>query len=120
MYVVNQVPKSINKRLTNISKNESSFNRAKQPYQEALAKGGHKDELKYDTGNDKKTKKKENSSYFTQPFCLSVETKIGKRFLQIVSRNFGPMHLYYKIYSRKLLKILYSCMPKHEEPDIVL
>ena len=57
-YVVNQVPKSINKRLTTISKNESSSNRAKQHYQEALAKRGHKHELKYNAGNDKNTKKK--------------------------------------------------------------
>ena len=38
-YVVNQVPKSINKRLTTISKNESSFNRAKQHYQKKKTKG---------------------------------------------------------------------------------
>ena len=90
-------------------------------YQEALVKGGEKYDLKYNAGKDKKTKRKsKNILYFTPPFCLSVETKTSKRFLEIVSRNFGPMHLYYKIYSRKLLKILYSCMPKHEEPDIVL
>ena len=75
-YVVNQVPKSVNKRLTTISKNESSFNRAKQHYQEALVKGGHKHELKYNTGNDKKTKRK-NILYLTPTFCLSVKTKIG-------------------------------------------
>ena len=39
-YVINQVSISINKKLTTISKNESSFNRAKQHYHEALAKGG--------------------------------------------------------------------------------
>ena len=109
-YVVNQVPKSINKRLTTISKNESSLNRAKQHYQEALAKGWHKHELKYYAGNDKKTKRK-NILYFTPSFCLSVETKIGKRFLKIVSRNFSLMHPYHKIFNRKLLKISYSCMP---------
>ena len=38
-YVVNQVPESINKRLTTISKNESSFNRAKQHYQKKKTKG---------------------------------------------------------------------------------
>ena len=31
-YVVNQVPKSINKRLTTTSKNKSSYSRAKQHY----------------------------------------------------------------------------------------
>ena len=61
------------------------FNRAKQHYQEALVKGVHKHDLKYNAGNDKKTK---NILYSTPPFCLSVETKIGKRLLEIFSRNF--------------------------------
>jgi len=111
-YVVRQIPKSINKRLSTISKNENSFNRAKEHYQEALTKGGHKHELKYSTGNEKNTRRKrKNILYFTPPFCLSVETKIGKRFLEIVSRNFGPTHPYHRIFNRKLLKISYSCMP---------
>ena len=41
-YVVNQVPKSINKRLTTISKIVSFSKTAKQHYQEALATGGNK------------------------------------------------------------------------------
>ena len=44
-YVVKQIPKSINKRLTTISKDEYAFKRAKEHYQEALIKGGHKHEL---------------------------------------------------------------------------
>ena len=108
--MVNKVQKSINKRLTTISKNESSFNRAKQYYQEALAKGDHKHDLKYNPGNEKKTKSK-NTPYFRPPFCSSVETKIGKRFLEIISRNFNPMYPYHKIFNKKLLKISYSCMP---------
>ena len=63
-YVVDQVPKSINKRLTTISKNESFFNRAKQNYQKALVKGDYTPHyLKYNAGNDKKTKMK-NVLYF--------------------------------------------------------
>ena len=61
-YVVNQVLKSTNKRLTTISRNESSFNRAKQHYQKALAKGGQKHDLKYNTSNDKKIKKKRKNN----------------------------------------------------------
>ena len=57
-YVVNQVPKSINKRLTILSKEKSYFNRAKGQNQEVLVKGGHKHELKYKVGNGEKTKRK--------------------------------------------------------------
>ena len=57
-YVVNQVPKSINKRLTILSKEKSYFNRAKGQNQEVLVKGGHKHELKYKVGYGEKTKRK--------------------------------------------------------------
>ena len=63
---------------TVILKIERSFNRAQQHYPESLAKGGHKHELNYNTGNDKKTKREsKNILYFTPPFCLLVQTKIG-------------------------------------------
>ena len=49
-------------RLTTISRNELSYNRAKQHYQEALAKGGHRHDLKYNAGNSKKTKIKNKNT----------------------------------------------------------
>ena len=111
-YVVNQIPKSINKRLTTISKDEYSFKRAKEHYQEALIKGGHKHELVFNAEKSKGNKRKrKNILYFTPPFCITVETNIGKRFLEIVSRNFDSTHPYHKIFNRKLLKLSYSCMP---------
>ena len=98
--------------LTIISKNESSFNREKHHYQEALSKGYHKHDLKYNASNDRKTKKKrKNNLYFTSPFCLSVETKIDKRFSRNCQLKLLSMHPYHKIFKRKLLKISYSCMP---------
>ena len=42
---------------------------------------------------------------------MLVETNIIKRILEIISRNFGPMPTYHKIFNRKPLKISYSCMP---------
>ena len=44
-YVVNQIPKSTNKRLKTTSNDEYSFKRVKEHYQEALITGGHKHEL---------------------------------------------------------------------------
>ena len=87
-YVVNQIPKSINKRLKTISKDENSFKRAKEHYQEALFKGGHKHELIFNAekSNDNRRKRR-NILYFTPPVCTPVKTKISKRFVEINSRN---------------------------------
>ena len=55
-------------------------------------------------------RKSKNILHFTPPLWLSVETKIGKRFLEIVhNQNLGPTHPHHKIFNRKLLKISYSC-----------
>ena len=65
-YVVRQIPKSINKRLSIISKNENSFDRAKEHYQEALTKGGHKHKLKYSSGNGRTREGKEKTYYISR------------------------------------------------------
>ena len=58
-----------------------------------------------------KCNKRKNSLYFIPPFCITDETKISKQLLEIVSRKFDSMQPYHKILIRKLLKLLYSCMP---------
>ena len=111
-YVIKHIPKSINKRLTTLSKDEYSFKRAKVRYKEPLIKGGHKHKLVFNAEKSKGDKRKrKNMLYFTLPFCTMVETKIGKRFLEIVNRNFDSRHLYYSIFNRKLLKLACTCMP---------
>ena len=81
----------IKKILTTTFKDEYSFKRVKEHYQEALITGGHKHELVLNAVRANVMKGKKNL-YFTPPFCTMVETKIGKRFLEIVSRNFDSTY----------------------------
>ena len=113
-YVIKHIPQSINGRLQRISKNATAFQGAREYYQDALKKGGHQHVLSYQPENEKKKNKKrkrKNIIFFNPPYCKSVETRIGKCFLDLVDRNFGNKHPYHKIFNRKLLKISYSCMP---------
>ena len=69
---VNQVPKSISKRLTALSKNNHSFNRVKNHYNEVLSKGGHTNELKYNASKGKQIKRESKNvlhitSFFVYP-----------------------------------------------------
>jgi hypothetical protein len=45
--ILRNIPLSINKRLTEISSDEESFQRASQQYQQALQNSGYKHQLKY-------------------------------------------------------------------------
>jgi len=51
--IIKNIPKSVNKRLSTISTNESTFNKAAPPYQEALNKSGFKYMLKHEADEDK-------------------------------------------------------------------
>ena len=49
--ILKNIPLSVNKRLSNISANETVFEEAAQPYQEALDWGGYTHKLKFENPN---------------------------------------------------------------------
>ena len=51
--IIKNISKSVNKRLSNISTNESKFNKAAPTYQEAPSKSGYKYTLKYKADENK-------------------------------------------------------------------
>ena len=69
--ILNNIPDSIIKRLSNISSNETIFNEASPPYQEALQKSGYEYQLKYvphkQLANDSKRKRSRNITWFNPP-----------------------------------------------------
>ena len=85
-YVVNPIPKLINKKLTTISKDEYSFKRAKEQYQEALTKGGHKHRLVFNAekSNGNKRKRK-NILYFTHLIVQRLKEKSLNDSLKLVA-----------------------------------
>ena len=105
--------------MTTISKDDNSFNFIKEHYQELFIKGGHKKESVYNAekSNDNKRKWK-NTLYFTTSFYTTVETIIGKRFLEIFSRNFDSTHPYHKMFYRQLL-VFVLVDAKHKESNNV-
>ena len=107
----------IEKRLNSLSKNETIFNNIKPSYNEALAKSGFKYKLNYSNNENNmaaqqnnKRKRTRKIIYFNPPFCESVQTNIGREFLNLVDRHFPNSHCYHNLFSRKTLKISYSCM----------
>ena len=100
------IPASVNRRLSNISANENVFKEAIPPFQNALKSAGHDFLLKYG---------KRNILYFTPPYSVSCKTKVGTTFLRLVDTCFPSFHPLHKIFNRNTLKISYSCMPNMEQ-----
>ena len=92
--ILKNIPLSVNKRLSNISANETVFEEAAKPYQEALDRSGYAHKLKFESPNaDQGTKKRQRSRKITwknSPFSYNVKTNIGAKFLRIIQNCFPP------------------------------
>ena len=114
-HVKRALPRMIQRRLTSLSKDKSTFEQHKADYEDALKKSGYRDfHLSYATPDDqqkpKNRRRRRKAIFFNAPFCLSVKTKIGKEFFRIVDRHFTKSHPYYAIFNRNTIKLSYSCM----------
>ena len=87
------MPKSIGKRLSELSRNKETCEKPVPSYIDALKKGGFKEILMYipkTTTNDildKKQRKRKIIS-FNPPYSVNVKTNIGKIFLSLLKKKF--------------------------------
>lgn len=111
--ILKNIPVGINQRLSNISSNATIFDRAIQPYQQALLKSGYDFKLQYSPAPPRSSTKKRrrNILWYNPPYSQSVSTNVGKKFLSLLDRCFPRGHLLHKILNRNTVKISFSCMP---------
>ena len=109
-----RMPESVNQRLSDISSDESVFNKAAPPYQAALDKSGYQHTLKFHPRENRRKNRrlrKRNVTWFNPPFDARVKTNLGKEFLRIINECFPRGHALRPIFNRSTLKLSYSCMP---------
>jgi hypothetical protein len=112
--VIRAIPEGINRRLSDISSNESEFRKSTKVYQEALEKSGYDHKLEYNPKDQRKRKtraRKRNVTWYNPPFDLRVKTNVGRLFLKIVNESFPKGHALQQIFNKNTLKLSYSCMP---------
>ena len=102
-HVLKHIPVAVNNRLQKISSNQSVFKETTQHYQKAIRASGYDHELTYSHKHEKsknKKRRRKNILYFNAPYCKSVATRVGKRFLEIVDKKFTEDHPYSKVFNR--------------------
>ena len=104
----------VGKRLSELSCDENEFNKAKGAYETALKNSGHDPHLQYNTEKTKRRRKR-NVVWFNPPFSKSVETDIGRKFLNLIRKHFSRHHHFYQYFNIHTLKLSYSCMPNMEK-----
>ena len=117
--VLKNLPKMINHRINSISSSKEVFEAAKPFYQDVLKRNGHPDDVmvyqeKPTEAPRKKKNRRRNCLWYTPPFSVTVETDIGRKFLNLVDKHFTKRHRLYKIINRQTVKVSYSCMGNME------
>ena len=117
--ILKNIPKGINKRISEISANQEVFELAAPLYQAELNRCGYNHQLNYlppenneqTEGKRKKRNNKNRVTWFNPPYTLNVETNVGKIFLQLLDTHFPPGHILRSVMNRNSVKISYRCLP---------
>jgi len=114
--ILKQIPKMIENRLSKNSSNAKLFNSIKKEYNDALKLNGYSYEITYanENKNTNNRKRKRKLIWFNPPYCRSVSTNIGKKFLQIIKKHFNKERSISKYVNKNCIKLSYSCMPNVE------
>ena len=111
--ILKNIPESINKRLSEISSDKESLEKAKDTYQDALNKSGYNYNLSYKNAPPETKHRKNrprNITWFNPPYSQNVKTKVGKCFLTLIDKHFPKSNPLHRIFNRNTLKLSYSCM----------
>ena len=101
--MLQQLLKSISKRISEISLNKRIFNQSIPYYENALKKSGYNISLKYtptqsqDESNHQSEQSKQKITWFNPLYFLNVKTNVGKLFLKLLDRHFPRAHKFHKI-----------------------
>ena len=101
------MPKSIGKRLSELSCSKEVFEKAIPPYTDALKRSGFKENLvgtlKTTTNNNfDKKQRKCKIIWFNPPYSVNVKTNLGKIFLSLLKKHFPKKKKMYDLISNPL------------------
>ena len=107
--ILKQIPKGIERRLSEISSNEEIFKQSTPLYEEALRKSGFGDKLEYCAEPTRRRRRKRKIIWFNPPYSMNVKTNIGREFLRLLRIHFHRQHVFRKIFNKNTVKLSYSC-----------
>lgn len=117
--IIDNIPLSINKHLSEISYNEESFYKAVPLCQNALNNSGYKHKLTFSpqtSTQPPKSNRRREIIWYNPLYIRNVETNIGCVFLRILNEEFPKDNVLHKIFNCNTVKISYSCMPNLSKP----
>ena len=115
-HVTKNTVAEVSKRLSALSSTKEIFDAAKGVHEEALRRAGFNEKLIFKpeevrTGRSRRNRRRYEVTWFNPPYCMSVETKIGHKFLAILDSSFPAGHPLHKVLNRHTVQLSYRTMP---------
>ena len=115
--IIKNLPGNISKRINNLSADETTFNKSKDLYNNALAESGFEHKITFQKQQNTSTvanntkNRKRNIIWFNPPFSLNVSTNIGKKFFSLLGKHFPKTHQLHKLFNCNNVKVSHSSLP---------
>ena len=115
--IIDNLPDNISKRINTLSADETTFNKSKDLYSNALTESGFKHKITFQGQQNTSTviyntkNRKRKIIWFNPPFSLNVSTNIGKKFFSLLGKHFPKTHQLHKLFNRNNVKVSYSSLP---------
>ena len=116
--IIKNLPGNISERINNLSGDETTFNKSKDLYNNALAKSGFEHKITFQKQQNTPTvtnntiNRKRKIIWFNPPFSLNVSTNIGKTFFSVLDQHFPKTHQLHKLFNQNNVKVSYSPLVK--------
>jgi hypothetical protein len=109
---INQIPKGVQARLSNLSSDENMFKSEANQYQEALTKAGHSHKLEFTKRDDKARKRRKRKIiYFTPPYSMALSNNLTEMVNKAMERHFPKGSKLHHIINRHKVQVSYSSTP---------
>lgn len=107
--IIKELPKTIEKRVSDLSCNSAEFAKSKPLYEEALSRSGFAVKLNFVEPTSRRRNRPRNIIWFNPPYNAQVKTNVGKEFMGLVNKHFPQHHKYRKFFNENNVKVSYSC-----------
>ena len=110
--IIKELPKMVEKRISDLSINEEVFNNEVGLYNQALLDAGYKEKLKFVKGNsNRKRSRNRKVIWFNPPWNNEVSTNVAKKFLYMLEKHFPRGSEMARYFNRNTVKVSYCTMP---------
>ena len=117
--ILKHIPISVEKRISSLSSNQTTFDKAAPLYNEALRKSGYDTSITYnnpgiectkDKSKTRSNKRRRKVTWFNPPYSACIKTNVARKFLNLITKHFSSGHKLNKIFNKNTVKVSYSCM----------